>query len=100
MTNISPMIQAWLDQQMLAIKYQRIAEQSARDNALDRVENLSPEQRELLRLAASGVSFVDIGKARGMNKESVRKRFFSIQRILGVGSLVEAAVMAEKAGIV
>ena len=63
------------------------------------VDRLTPREREILKMFARGMSFADIGEARGNNPMSVRNAIYAIQRKLGVGTRQEIGVWAARSGL-
>lgn len=60
---------------------------------------LTPREREILRMFAQGMSFAEIGEARGNNPMSVRNAVYAIQRKIGAGSRQEIGVWAARSGL-
>jgi DNA-binding NarL/FixJ family response regulator len=66
----------------------------------DPLEELTPREREVLELVAQGLSNAEIGGRLGLAEKTVKHHMTAILSKLEVGSRVEAALLAYKAGIV
>ena len=63
------------------------------------LDRLTPRERQILKMFAQGMSYVQIGEARGNNPMSVRNAVYAIQKKLGVGSRQEMGVWAARSGL-
>jgi PAS domain S-box-containing protein len=66
---------------------------------LDPPPELTPRQREILELIASGRSTVDIAKELTLSTETVRNHLRSLLRELGAHTRVEAIATAQRLGL-
>ena len=65
----------------------------------DPFEELTSREREVLELVAAGLSNAEIGGRLGLAEKTVKHYMTAILGKLEVGSRVEAALLAYKAGI-
>ena len=65
----------------------------------DPFEELTPREREVLELVAAGLSNAEIGGRLGLAEKTVKHYMTAILGKLEVGSRVEAALLAYKAGM-
>ena len=63
------------------------------------LDRLTPRERQILKMFAQGMSYAQIGEARGNNPMSVRNAIYAIQRKIGVGSRQEMGVWAARSGL-
>ena len=63
------------------------------------LDRLTDREREILRMFAQGMSYAEIGEARGNNPMTVRNAVYGIQRKLGLGSRQEMGVWAARSGL-
>ena len=63
------------------------------------LDRLTPRERQILKMFAQGMSYAEIGEARGNNPMSVRNPVYAIQRKIGVGSRQEMGVWAARSGL-
>ena len=63
------------------------------------LERLTMREREILRMFAQGMTYADIGAARGNNPMSVRNAVYAIQKKLGLNSRQEVGVWAARSGL-
>ena len=63
------------------------------------LDRLTDRERQILKMFAQGMSFAEIGAARGNNPMSVRNAVYAIQRKIGVGSRQEIGVWAVRSGL-
>jgi DNA-binding NarL/FixJ family response regulator len=61
---------------------------------------LTPEELEVLRYVAKGLSNAEVGQVLSLERRTVRTHLSHIYRKLGVSSHVEAVVLALRAGLV
>jgi DNA-binding NarL/FixJ family response regulator len=61
---------------------------------------LTPEELEVLRYVAKGLSNAEVGKVMSLERRTVRTHLSHIYRKMGVNSHVEAVVLALRAGLV
>ncbi len=61
---------------------------------------LTPRQLDVLVLCAQGLGMKEIGAAVGLSVQGVRERQNVIRRRLQVETMIEAAVIATRAGLV
>jgi len=64
------------------------------------VEQLTPREREVLKLAAVGYSNKDIAKELNITQDTVKKHMQSILGKLHASSRIHAAIQATRAGII
>ena len=62
--------------------------------------NLTPEELEVLRYVAKGLSNAEVGRVLSLERRTVRTHLSHVYRKLGVNSHVEAVVLALRAGLV
>jgi DNA-binding NarL/FixJ family response regulator len=70
------------------------------DGARARVDRLGDREVTVLKALARGLSNAEIGAECGLTLGTVKETVSSIVQALGVGSRVEAAVVADRAGLV
>ena len=63
------------------------------------LERLTMREREILRMFAQGMTYAEIGEARGNNPMSVRNAVYAIQKKLGLNSRQEVGVWAARSGL-
>ena len=63
------------------------------------LNRLTAREREVLRMFASGMSYAEIGEARGNQPMSVRNAVYAIQRKLGLRTRQEMGVWAVRSGL-
>ena len=63
------------------------------------LEALTPREREILKLFASGRSYTQIAEARGNSNVTIRNTIYRIQDKLGVNSKQEVVVWAVRSGL-
>lgn len=61
--------------------------------------DLAAIELELLRLRAGGLSNAQAGRTLHLSERTVRRRIETICARLGVGSVIEAVVLAVRAGV-
>jgi DNA-binding NarL/FixJ family response regulator len=61
---------------------------------------LTPEELEVLRYVAKGLSNAEVGRVLSLERRTVRTHLSHVYRKLGVNSHVEAVVLALRAGLV
>jgi DNA-binding CsgD family transcriptional regulator len=66
--------------------------------SVERFAALTPAERSVAFLAASGATHAEIAKARGSSPRTVANQLARIYRKLGVGSRVELVALVESAG--
>ncbi|MGZ8438815.1 MAG: response regulator [Candidatus Limnocylindrales bacterium] len=71
----------------------------SRPRVADPLAELTPREREVLELVAEGLSNAEIGGRLGLAEKTVKHYMTAILSKLEVGSRVEAALMAYKAGM-
>ncbi|MCO7221159.1 response regulator transcription factor [Klenkia sp. PcliD-1-E] len=69
------------------------------DRARRLVDRLTPRERDVLRLLATGESNADVATALGMRESTVKAHVSRILSALGVGNRVQAALLARDAGL-
>lgn len=74
--------------------------QRARPETPDRLADLTERERDVLKLVGAGLSNAQIGGEIGVAEKTVKHYMTSILAKLEVGSRVEAALLAFKAGLV
>ncbi len=62
-------------------------------------DSLSMRERDILRMFAQGMSYADIGEARGNTPLTVRNYIYAIQRKIGVKTRQEMGVWAAQNGL-
>jgi DNA-binding NarL/FixJ family response regulator len=65
----------------------------------DRLDELSPREREVLELVAAGLSNAEVGARLGLAEKTIKHYMTNVLGKLQVGSRVEAAVLAHKANL-
>lgn len=70
-----------------------------RPRARDPLEELTKRERDVLELVGAGLSNAEIGGRLGLAEKTVKHYMTAILGKLGVGSRVEAALLAYKAGV-
>jgi two-component system nitrate/nitrite response regulator NarL len=70
-----------------------------RPRSVDPFEDLTTREREVLELVAAGLSNAEIGGRLGLAEKTVKHYMTAILGKLQVGSRVEAALLAYKAGV-
>ena len=85
-----------------AIELVRIAEQERqqRSAAKDAVERLTPRQKELLQLLASGMSDKEMALRLGLKPKTVRNHMTGVLDALGVESRLQAVIYAAQFGVI
>ena len=63
------------------------------------LDQLTPRERELLKMFAQGMSYAEIAGVRGNNPMSVRNAIYAIRRKIGVDSRQEMGVWAARSGL-
>ena len=63
------------------------------------LDRLTAREREVLGMFTQGMSYADIGAARGNNPRSVRNAVYAIQRKIEVGSRQEMGVWVARSGL-
>ena len=63
------------------------------------LERLTAREQQILKMFAQGMTYAEIGEARGNNPMSVRNAVYAIQKKLGVGSRQEMGVWAARSGL-
>jgi FixJ family two-component response regulator len=76
-----------------------VAERADKDDALRRVELLTPREREIVRYVISGLLNKQIAYRLNIAEKTVKVHRGHIMEKLGVGSVAELVRLAEKAGI-
>lgn len=64
------------------------------------VAGLTPKQRDVLIFTSKGFSDKEIGELIGRSVNTIHEHRTEVRRRLGVSTMVEAAVIAAKAGLV
>lgn len=70
-----------------------------RERAAERIAQLTPRQRDVLRLMSSGLRNRDIGRELGLTEKTVKMHRGALVRRLGLGSSIEAVRLAIRAGL-
>jgi RNA polymerase sigma factor (sigma-70 family) len=81
------------------VQSQKGRQETAASSAED-VEQLTPREREVLKLAAVGYSNKDIAKELNITQDTVKKHMQSILGKLHASSRIHAAIQATRAGII
>ena len=67
--------------------------------AAGNLDRLTAREREIMTMFARGMSYAEIGEARGNNPMSVRNAVYALQKKLGLGSRQEMGVWAARSGL-
>lgn len=78
----------------------QLAAEAAAQEAREACAKLSPRYREVLVLISTGLTAKEVAAAMGLTDGSVEKYARRIVKTLGVRRMIEAAVIATKAGLV
>lgn len=78
----------------------QIAQAAACADARALCARLSPRQRDVLVLTCQGLGSAEVASHLGMSPHTVLHHREDMRHRLGVGSLIEAAVIAVRAGLV
>lgn len=76
-----------------------VLNEPARPRPADRLEHLTARQREVLALVVAGLGNYQIGRRLGLTEKTVKYYMTSILAKLDVRNRVEAALLANKAGL-
>jgi two-component system NarL family response regulator len=85
-----------LESALRRLRHRRAADADARQ----RLERLTPRERQILERMATGASAPDIARALGMSPHTLRTHTQNILTKLGVHSKMEALVLAIRHGVV
>jgi FixJ family two-component response regulator len=86
-------------QQAIAKDVQARKERASLQDALQRVQRLTPREHEVLALVVSGMLNKQIAGALGTSEKTIKAHRASIMRKMRVQSLAHLVLMAERAGI-
>ena len=73
--------------------------ESSREGGTSELARLTPREREILTLFAKGMSYAEIGEARGNRPLTIRNAIYAIRSKLGARSSQEIAVWAVRNGL-